>query len=413
MRTLTRTLRDGLRAVLSPRPGTGTVATKVLVDAGDRYAGEQHGLAHCVEHLLFKGTANRTSREIYAAIEAVGGKIDAQTAKEYVAISVVTGASHLPHALDVLSDLFLHPRFEPGTLESEKSVIRQELSRRADNLSTLWDLYDLTVWQVHPYRHRALGYESTLEDLTLEDVVRHYARFFLPQATVVAISGECDVERSVALLGDLWSEGPSGEPVYPLISSEPPLVEGRRNYVPRRIGQTHLVLGWPTVGMRHPDSYVLKIIERIMGAGANSRLFREVRDRRGLAYSVRAVRSELVDLGHFSVYTATDPGQARAAIDAILEQIARLQRDSVSSDELEVAKTSYEGSLAVSFETNLKMAGITGIETLLMGAFEPFDEATRRVGAVTADDVLRVAQTYFNPDCYALASLGPQDPMDA
>ena len=404
------TLPNGLRAVISQRRGARTVATKVFVNAGSRYDGEQPGLAHCLEHLLFKGTENRTSREIYAEIEAVGGQIDAQTAKEYTAFSVVTGAGHYRRGLEVLSDLLLHPRFEPKHFASEKLVLLTELLRRADTRQVLWDLYDLTLWQVHPLCHRVIGYESTLETLTLDDVVRQYRRYFGTRGTVIAISGDLDAEDALEVLDTVWHGGSSAMPSYPPLPHEPALTEKRTNHAPREIRQTHLVLGWPTVGMRHPDSYVLKVIERILGAGGNSRLYQELRERQGLAYTVRAIRTEHAGMGHFSVYTATDPNSAQQAIEAILGEVERLQREPVRAAELETAKTNYEGSLAVSFETNLRMAGIIGVETLLMGEFEPFEEAVRRVQAVSADDILRVANEYFDTDRYAIATLGPEAP---
>ena len=404
------TLPDGLRAVISERPGTRTVATKVFVNAGSRYDGEQPGLSHYLEHLLFKGTKNRTSREIYAEIEAVGGRIDAQTAKEYTAFSVVTGARHYRRGLEVLSDLLLYPRFEPDDFVSEKLVILTELLRRADTRQVLWDLYDLTMWQVHPLRHRVLGYESTLETLALDDVVRQYRRYFGPRGTVIAMSGDVDAGEVLEVLRAIWRDDFPTAPEYPSLPREPALTERRTNHAPREIRQTHLVLGWPTVAMKHPDSYVLKVIDRILGAGGNCRLYQELRERQGLVYAVHTVRAEHEDLGHFSVYTATDPKSVQQAIDVVLGEIERLQREPVSPTELETAKTNYEGSLAVSFETNLKMAGISGVETLLMGDFEPFEEAIRCVQAVSADDISRVANEYFDTDRYAMATLGPEAP---
>jgi predicted Zn-dependent peptidase len=229
---------------------------------------------------------------------------------------------------------------------------------------------------------------------------------------VIAMSGDFDVDEALALLGDHFQAAPSGELMSPTLPREPALTERRVNHAPRKTGQTHLILGWPTAGMRHPDSYVLKVIERILGAGADSRLYRELRERRGLVYSVRAIRAEHAGLGHFSIYTATDPKSTRMAIAAILLEIRRLRADLLSEEEIEAAKASYEGSLAVSFETNLRMAGIIGVETLLMGRFEPFEEAARRVRTVSAADVVRVARTYFDRDRYALASLGPEAPGD-
>jgi predicted Zn-dependent peptidase len=221
------------------------------------------------------------------------------------------------------------------------------------------------------------------------------------------VCGDCDpaeaLEEVERLFGRFAGDLPEVEPV----PVEPPLVECRQSTLERGTRQVHLVVGWPAVGLRHPDSYVLKAIDRLLGAGGRSRLYWELRERRGLVYAVYAVRAEHEDTGHFAVYTATDPGRVQEVLDVMLGEIRRLQVEPVDEAELRAAQTNYEGSLAVSFETNLSLAGIVGLETLLTGQFEPFAEAGRRVRAVTPEDVPRVANRYLDTERYAVAMVGP------
>jgi predicted Zn-dependent peptidase len=401
------TLPNGLRAIVIGRPGTATVASKVFLKAGSRHDGDRHGIGHCLEHALFRGTATRSSRELYGAIEDLGGRIQGETLKDYLALSAVTGARHYRTGLEVLSDVLLNPRFDPTAFAAEKLVILDEVARRADMRQIIWDLYDLTLWQAHPLRHRVLGYESAVAELSVDDVAAHYRRFCVPPAAVLVVCGECDPAEALEEVERLYGCFAGDLPAYEPVPAEPPLVECRQSTLERATRQVHLVIGWPAVPLRHPDSYVLKVIERLLGGGGRSRLYRELRDRRGLAYAVYAVRAEHEDTGHFAVYTSTDPSRVQEVREAILGEIRRLQVEPVGEAELRAAQANYEGSLAVSFETNLSLAGIVGLETLLTGEFQPFAEAGRRVRGVTPEDVVRVANRYFDTERYAVAMVGP------
>lgn len=404
-----RTLPNGLRAVAIARRGTSTVASKLFLKAGSRHDGDRHGIGHCLEHALFRGTSTRSSGELHGAVEDLGGRIQGETVKDYLALSAVTAAQHYRTGLDLLADLILNPCFDAVAFEAEKLVILGEMARRADMRQIIWDLYDLTLWQAHPLRHRVLGYESAVAALTAGDVAAHYQRFCVPQRAALVVCGECDPAQVLHEVERLFSPFTGDLPLVEPVAAEPPLSEIRKSTLARDTRQVHLVVGWPAVPLRHPDSYVLKTIERLLGVGGRSRLYRELRERRGLVYAVFVMRAEHEDTGHLAVYTATDPGRLQEVLDAILGEIHRIQVEPVSEMELWAAQTSYEGSLAVSFETNLRLAGIVGLETLLTGQFESFAEASRRVYAVTPEDVLRVANAYLDTERYALAMVGPLD----
>ena len=405
------TLANGLRVVCLERPGTPTVATKVLVKCGSRHDGEKHGLAHALEHMFFKGTVSRSTQQIYHAVEEVGGQIDAQTTKEYTAFSVVTQDRFHHRGAEVLADLVRHPRLDEVDFLKEKLVILEEMQRRADQRQAIWDFYAGTLWQNHPLKDRVLGYKEDLLKLTAEDLRQHHAAFFVPPNTVIAIAGNVTLEDALAAVEEFFGTWEGESPFFPPAPPEPPLSDKREFWIERDVSQVHLLLGWPAVDMTHPDRHPLKVIGRLLGVGGSSRLYQRLREEQQLAYTVATATATYEDIGHFAIYTACQPDKVDTVRTAIFEEMARLREQPVDDEELGRVKTSYEGSLAVNFETNLQIASIHGIEALLH-RIEPFDESVRRINAVTQVDILRVAQRYFDLDRYVSVAMGPKPTSD-
>jgi predicted Zn-dependent peptidase len=401
------TLANGLRVVCLERPGTPTVATKVLVKCGSRHDGEKHGLAHALEHIFFKGTDNRTTQQIYHAVEEVGGRIDAQTTKEYTAFSVVTQDRFHRRGLEVLADIVRHPLLDEMAFLKEKLVILEEMRRRADQRQAIWDFYAGTLWQNHPLKDRVLGYKENLLKLSGEHLRQHHTAFFVPPNTVIAIAGNVTLQDILAVIVEFFGNWEGESPTFPPVPPEPPLTDKREVWIEREVSQVHLILGWPAVGMTHPDRHALKVIGRLSGVGGSSRLYQRLREEQQLAYTVATAVAPYEDTGHFAVYTACKPDKVETVRTAIFDEMARLREQPVDDEELERVKTSYEGSLAVNFETNLQVASIHGVEALL-DRIEPFEEAVRRINAVTQEDILRVARRYFDLERYVSVAMGPK-----
>ncbi len=401
------TLDNGLRVVCIERTGTPTVATKVLVQCGSRHDGEKHGLTHALEHLFFKGSDSRTTQQIYHAVEEVGGQIDAQTSKEYTAFSVVTQDRFHRRGLEVLADIVRNPRLDKTDFLKEKLVILEEMRRRADQRQAIWDFYAGALWQTHPLKDRVLGYKEDVLNLTTEDLRQHHATFFVPPNTVIAIAGNVTLEDILAVIVEFFGNWAGELPSLPPVSPEPPLADKREVWIERDVSQVHLVLGWPAVDMTHPDRHPLKVIGRLLGVGGSARLYQRLREEQQLAYTVATAVAAYEDIGHFAIYTACKPDKVDTVRTAIFEEIARLREQPVDDEELGRVKTSYEGSLAVNFETNLRIASIHGVEALL-DRIEPFEVAVRRINAVTQEDILRVAQQYFDLERYVSVAMGPK-----
>lgn len=405
------TLANGLRVVGIERPGTPTVAAKVLVKCGSRHDGEKYGLTHALEHMFFKGTESRTTQQIYNAVEEVGGQIDAQTTKEYTAFSVVTQDRFHPRGLEVLADIVRHPRLDKAAFLREKLVILEEMRRRADQRQAIWDFYAGALWQTHPLKDRVLGYKDDLLKLAVEDLRQHHTTFFMPPNTVIAIAGNVTLEDALAVVEEFFGTWVGKLPSFPPVPPEPPLTDKREFWIERDVSQVHLLLGWPAVDMTHPHRHPLKVIGRLLGVGGSSRLYQRLREEQQLAYTVATVTATYEDIGHFAIYTACDPAKVETVRTAIFEEIARLREKRVGDEEFGRVKTSYEGSLAVNFETNLQIASIHGVEALL-DRIEPFEESVRRINAVTQEDILQVARQYFDPECYVSVAMGPKPSSD-
>jgi predicted Zn-dependent peptidase len=300
-----------------------------------------------------------------------------------------------------------HPRLDEADFLKEKLVILEEMRRRADQRQAIWDFYAGTLWQTHPLKDRVLGYKEELLKLTIEDLCQHHTTFFVPSNTVIAIAGNITSKDALSAVEEFFGDWEGELPSFPPVPSELPLSDKREFWIEREVSQVHLLLGWPAVDMTYPDRHPLKVIGRLLGVGGSSRLYQRLREEQQLAYTVATATATYEDIGHFAIYTACQPDKVNTVRTAIFDEMAHLREQPVSDDELGRVKTSYEGSLAVNFETNLRIASIHGVEALL-DRIEPFEESVRRINAVTQEDILRVARRYFDLERYISVAMGPK-----
>jgi predicted Zn-dependent peptidase len=408
------TLPNGLRLVTVARPGTPTVAVRAYVRAGSRYDAEERlpdsscpalGLAHLTEHLLFKGTRDRSQREIFAAVERLGGALDAGTTKEYATVCAVVPRQGLGVAVEVVAELLTEPAFREQDVWNEKLVVLEEIRRAGDQQGVIHDLFSETLWKAHPFRHPVHGTLEAMCELDREALVAFHRRRHVTGNTVVAVCGDVDHQEVCQLADEAFGSLPAGPERPPAPVKEPPLSQPRRAHLSKDIGQMHLLVGVPTVDMGHEARGPLKVIERVLGMGGSARLYQRLREETGLVYSVRTVTAHYEDAGIFAVHTACAPQNAPRVEEAVLDEWERLGRDGVGDEELETAKGNYAGTLARRFETNRAMAGIFGVEALLHRV-EPFGEAVERINAVRSDDVMRAARTYLDPGRVVSVSVG-------
>lgn len=362
----------------------------VGVGSRDEEAAEQ-GASHFLEHLLFKGTSRHSARELAEMVESVGGEMNAFTAKDHTAFYVRLLARDLELGLDVLCDIMWDPAFRPDEVEAERQVILEEILMQADEAEDLsQELLASAMWPEHPLGREVLGDEPTVSAMTREAIRSFHAARYRPGATVLAAAGRVDHDRLVEAVERRFTQ--SGRPPGGAVPSRRPPQEAARRLAvrTRRTEQAHLAIGLPGVTRHDADRHAATLLAHVLGEGASSRLFQEVRERRGLAYSVYAWRTGYDDAGMLGVYAGTAPRRATETLKVVVGEIERLA-DGVSERELAVAKGSITGGLELGLEDSGARMHRIGRSLLLHGEVPTVDEVTGRFAAVTPEDVERVA----------------------
>jgi predicted Zn-dependent peptidase len=389
----TSSLLSGLTVVTERMPGVRSVALGFWVGVGARdETPEQAGASHFLEHLLFKGTEDRTAAEIAEAIDAVGGELNAFTTKDHTAFHVRLLADDIELALDVLCDIMWRPAFRPEEVEAERLVILEELLMQADEPEDLaQELLASAMWPGHPLGREVLGVEETVSTMAVDDLRTFHDTRYRPAVTVLAAAGLLDHDRLVAAVEERFARSgrpPGGERP----ARDAPTAPSERLVVRRRqTEQAHVVLGWPWVTRHEPDRHAATLLAQILGGGASSRLFQEVRERRGLAYTVYAYRTGFDDTGVLAVYAGTAPARAAETLKVVSGEVERLS-GGVTARELDVAKGSIVGSMALGLEDSGARMHRIGRSLLVHGDVPSVDEVATAFTAVTPDDVQRVAR---------------------
>ena len=323
-------LPNGLRVLTIHRPGSQLVAIKVCVRVGSRYDDGASGAVHLLEHWLMSGTQHRSAVEIHNALDALGGDINAQAGKDYIGFHVVVPTTHWLTGLDVLSDVLIYPLLDSEALAREKLVVLEELRQSRGQNRIIFSFFAQALWQKHPLRHPILGYPETVSSLDHETLVQLYQRRFTTGNVVVAVCGDLDHDLVCDQVGHKLAVFPQGDEIPPPPVVEPPLTKSRFTHLTRETNQVYLMLGVPTVSMKHPDRSALKIVERVLGMGMGARLYRRLRDELRLVYSVTTATAHYEDTGYLAVYTTCRPTNVARVQDAILEEWAALGQRGVS-----------------------------------------------------------------------------------
>ncbi len=403
------TLDNGLRVLTSNLDHAQSVACMVMLAAGSRYeTPDSNGIAHFSEHMFFKGTERRpTARDIAGEIDAIGGEFNAFTGKEYTAYYVKCAAEHRDVALDVLVDMLRNSRFDSEEIEREKGVIIEEMNMYFDTpRDYIGGVYESLLYGDQPLGWDIIGRKETVRGATRETFMNYLDRWYKPPRMVLGIAGKIGddaLERAQELFGDLPG-AETGEP------------EPARDYQSERVSvftkqsdQAHLVLGVPSYPIEHPDRYALQMVATVLGGGMSSRLFTEVRERRGLAYYVFGINHSYTDAGSLYSQAGVDINRIDEAVTTIAGELKAIAAEPVPADELEKARNFTKGRFVLQLENpqGLILFGLRK-EVLEHRAPEP-EEVLAGVDAVTAEDVQRVAQDVIASEKLRLAVIGPFD----
>ncbi len=406
------TLDNGLRVLQANLPHAQSVAVMVMLAAGSRYeTAETSGIAHFSEHMFFKGTERRrTARQIAGEIDAIGGEFNAFTGKEYTAYYVKCAAEHRDVALDVLVDMLRHSRFAEEEIEREKGVIIEEMNMYYDTpRDFIGGVYEQLLWGDQPLGRDIIGRKETVRDATRDTFLGYLDRWYKPSRMVLGVAGLVGdglLERAQELLGDL-PDADTGEP-------EPTkaLANGRVRVFTKQSEQAHVSLGVHSRPLADPDRYAIQLLATALGGGMSSRLFSEVRERRGLAYYVYGLNHSYTDAGTLYAQAGVDVARIDDAVSTISAELRNIAAERLPPDELEKARNFAKGRFVLQLESpqGLMMFGLR--KEVLEQTLPDRDEVLSGLDAVTADDVARVATELIASDRLRLAVIGPFDDPD-
>ncbi len=400
-------LENGLRVIAAEQPGALSVAVRLFVAVGSRYEPDNlAGISHLLEHMVFKGTKKRpTARQVSEAIEGIGGQLNAATGFEYTNFYAKVTPEHLETAVDVVSDLVLNPLLDPAELEREKGVIQQEISRYEDQPETYVSLlFQRLLFPNDPLGRPIIGFRETVAGVRREDLTAFLEFHYRPQRAVLVGAGRLDAEELAELARSYLGEWPPG-PERPEPAFKP--TAGPRVVVgDKPTNQVHLNLGVQAYSLWHPDRFAAMVMNSVLGEGMSSRLFLNVRERLGLAYSVYSYVAGHKDTGQLVVYAGLDPGRFDLALTTILTELDRLRQEPVPADELARAKERQKVTLMFQLERSENLSAYYGLQETVLGQIMTPQERLERIEAVTADDVLRVARDLFRTERLRLSLVG-------
>jgi predicted Zn-dependent peptidase len=404
----TTTLDNGITVVTERIEWVRSVSAGFWVGTGSRDEVDGlFGASHFLEHLLFKGTADRTARRIAEDIDAVGGDMNAFTTKEYTAFYVRVLDDSLGLGLDILSDILWSPAFRPEEVEAERQVIQEEILMRADEPADLvHEVFSEALFPNHPVGREVLGDEHTIAAMSRSDIADFHAHHYRPGNVVFAAAGQLEHAAVVDGIGRRFAGAAGGEAPARVRPTAPPRTLA---VDPRPTEQVHLVLGVRSVDRHSEDRYALSVVNHVLGGGLSSRLFQKVREERGLAYAVYSYRSAYADSGSMAVYVGTMPARVAEVLDIVRNEMDEIGASGITERELEVAKGHLVGEMALSLEDSAARMSRIGRHQLVHGAIATMEEVVAHIEAVTLDDARRVAAGVLGHGDRVLAVVGPVD----
>ena len=399
-------LDNGIRVVTEQVPHVQSVALGIRVDAGARdESEEQAGISHLLEHMLFKGTERRTARQIAEELDAVGGQMDAFTSKEYTGYGARVLPEHVPLALDVLADMLRCSLVDEKELELEKSVILEEYRSLEDAPEDyVHDLFGRTIWPTHPLGRAVIGYPDVIERLTRQELLDYLAAHYIPKRVLCVAAGNVEHDALVRELekqfGDLDGAGEERQLTPPEAQLEQCLID-------RPTEQAHFCMGTAGVDENDPDRWPARVLNLILGGGMSSRLFQEIREKRGLCYSIASEAASYREGGFFAVYADTSLEHLHEVRDLARQELLNVRRSGISEAELTRAKNQVRASLLLSLDDVGSRMNRLARSLLYHGRVIQPSELMAEVDAVTLEDCRRVAERLFGGDRFAFAAIGP------
>ena len=403
------TLDNGLRIISQKMPAVRSVSVCILIGTGSRYETDEiAGVSHFIEHLMFRGTQKRPeARDISEAIEGLGGILNGGTDREATVYWCKVAQIHFPLAMDLLADIMLHSKFDIEDMEKERQVIIEEINMSYDSPpQRVSQLIDGLLWPGHPLGRDVAGDKQSVTAITRDNLIDYMKLQYLPANTVISVAGNIEhkkvVDTANRCLGGWSSKNSTADFMAYQQQPNPRLRVEKRN-----IEQVHMCLALPGLSLFHPQRFILDLLNVILGEGMSSRLFCEIRDRLGLAYSINSFVEHLSDTGAMVIYAGVELKNLKLAIQVVLEQLSLLKEETVSEQELIKAKEMAKGRLLLRLEDSRSVAGWLGGQEVLTGNILNTDQVVSIIDAITADEIKRLAQELFTDNQLRLAVVGP------
>ncbi|HXC31810.1 MAG TPA: pitrilysin family protein [Verrucomicrobiae bacterium] len=399
-------LPNGVTIVTERMPQVRSVSVGIWLGSGSRAESpERNGVAHFIEHMVFKGTRKRTAEEIAQSVDSVGGMLDAFTGKEMTCFNAKVLDEHLPVAVDVLCDLVLHPRFDDADIAKEKQVVLEEIKMEEDNPEYLiHELFTQNFWRGHPLGRPILGTPETVTQFAQGGVRECFEEWYAPNRAVITAAGNLEHARLVDLVAREFEGAPRSHDAAKSVPPEMRATVEQRDK--KDLEQVHIVLGVPSYPLAHERRYAASILNVILGGGMSSRLFQNIRERQGLAYAIESDLSPYTDSGVLSVYAGTSRESAAQLIHCVCDEFRAVRGNGVSEQELRRAKDHLKGSMMLSLEsTSARMSNLAR-QAMYLHRFISLDEMLASIEAVTREEVHTIAQEFFEPERISLSVLG-------
>lgn len=399
-------LDNGIRVLTKHMPYVRSVSMGVWVDVGARdESPSENGLSHLIEHMIFKGTRRRSAYDIAKEFDAIGGHTNAFTSFETTCYHAKVMDARLDSMVDILSDIFLNSVFDPTEIERERPVILQEIGMSEDNPEDyLQTLAGRAVWGDTPLGRSILGTRENVSGFTSQDVRHFFKRLYQPERILISAAGNLDHQRIVDLVRDGFEKiGPGNgfpERTVPPIRSVTGIYQ-------RDLEQEHLCINTPGIAISDPRRFAFSVLNTILGGNMSSRLFQEIRERRGLAYSVYSFASSYMDSGLFGLYAGVSPENTELTLNLMHQQLDRLQAKPVGDDELADAKEFIKGNLLLAAESNDNQMVRLAQNEINFGKYIPVSDVVAQIDAVQTADVQTLANDLFGDQRYSLTLLGP------
>ena len=402
------TLENGVRILTKKMSHVRSVSMGVWVNVGARdESSEESGLSHFIEHMIFKGTKNRTGFQIAKEFDAIGGQTNAYTSMEHTCYHARVLDSHLETMTEILSDIFLNSQFNERDVQSERPVILQEIGMVEDSPDEyIHILAGNGFWGDHPLGRSILGTRDNITGFSAQRIKNFFHRFYLPTQIVISAAGNLDHDRFVDFIGNAFQSVSTGDKLPERVTPNS-CANVSLNY--RDLEQVHICLGTQGLSITDPRRYAFSIMNTILGGNMSSRMFQEIREKRGLAYAVYTFILSHIDAGMFGVYAGVAPDKALESIELILKELRTLKSTPVDASELRGAKEFMKGNLLLASDSVDNQMVRLAQNEIHFDRYVPLQEILDRVESVTVDDIMELAQTLFQKDQLVLTLLGPVD----